>query len=987
MRGQFVFYFVVSVLVFQLIMPMGFCEVLFEEDFSGVISDDPAYAQVRAGSLDFKFHQETGGRLWIENYDAGVRYSLSSTVTDLSVHQTLYISVSLRSLSSINWEKFAGLVLYDNDQEILGLGNDYWSGNFSFWGSDGSGVAIGEVPTEVDSDVHKIVMRIDYNPSGPETIKVGLDPFCRRSEARQPDHIWTTYSSELSFDEIRLRCGNSYCTWEFDEIRIGTDWASVTASDDEPGEYVATLTANPLAPGQEEMILDGVARFWPNGVGQPDVLPSLALETERQSIGSVTPGWELKPQFGIAGGNKYAYFDIPAEVDLYGTGEVTGRLMRNGYKIVLFNQDNYRYEKPGPLYQSHPWVLGIRPDGTSFGILFDTIWRAELNLRSGILFTIPDYAPSFPVIVVEGPNPESVMIKLGELTGTMPIPPRWALGYQQCRYSYGTDAHVRYIADTFRAKQIPCDVIWMDIDYMYGYRIFTFDTARFPDPLATNTYLHSNGFKSVWMIDPGVYQSSGFEVYDSGSSINAWVQNSSGGTFVGPVWPGDCVFPDFTIPAVRSWWAGLYLNFMANGIDGVWNDMNEPAVFDSATGWTMPWDNHHRGGGGLPAGSHEQYHNVYGMLMSQASREGIQTANPNKRPFVLSRANYLGGHRYAATWTGDNIANWEHLKWSIPMSLNLSLSGQPFNGPDIGGFSGTASADLWAHWISVGAFYPFSRAHTNGSDGAPDQEPWSFGTTTENAARTALQRRYRLMPYLYTIFRESSENGLPVMRPVLFANPSDMSLRMEDQAFLLGQDVMVIPKWATDTQLPQGIWRSLSIVGEDAQTDPYQCDVKVRGGAIVSLGPIVQSTDEITTQQSLTLVVVLDGQGQASGTLYEDTGDGFGYLQGDYCLTTFNAQKSGDSVVVTCSQQGNLSSTQRQVSVMVVEETDVYDGNGDVCSGGGVTVTGLPYTGDLTSDGKVDMEDMSELGRGWESGYDFDTLLDVAEDWMSGTAL
>ena len=360
--------------------------------------------------------------------------------------------------------------------------------------------------------------------------------------------------------------------------------------------------------------------------------------------------------------------------------------------------------------------------------------------------------------------------------------------------------------------------------------------------------------------------------------------------------------------------------------------MNEPAVFNSDTNGTMPLDNRHRGGGGLPAGPHEQYHNVYGMLMVKASREGIQNANPEKRPFVLSRANFLGGHRYAATWTGDNKATWDHLKWSIPMSLNLSLSGQPFNGPDIGGFIGDAAPDVWAHWISVGAFYPFSRAHT--SKETANQEPWEFGPETEKAARTALQRRYRLMPYLYTVFRQSHEQGLPVMRPVLFADPTDVSLRMEDQAFLLGQNVMVVPKWATNTQLPQGIWRSVSIVGEDAATDAYQCDVKVRGGAIVPLGPVVQCTEQLNPELPLTLIVVLDNQGQAAGTLYEDAGDGYAYLDNEFSLSTFKARKLGSSVIVECTkQEGALSKQKRLVNVTVIHKDGVRYGFGDISSG------------------------------------------------------
>ena len=921
-----------TILFMLWMVSCGFGEVLFEQDFSQPPSGDPSKVQMRIGSLDYPFDLETGNRLYIKDYNAGVKYPVASGLTDPASHQTLYISFCLRSDNQTTKEKFAGVLFYQDDREICGAGNDYHSEQFSFWKSDGQCLPIGEVPVHVDSEIHKVVIRIDLDAAGPETIKIGLDPLCRRNEARQPDHIWSTYEMELAFDEIRIRSGNTDCAWEFDELRIGTTWDSVIATDDKPGELVESLLADSLPAGQSEMLHDGVARFWPAGLDPAGALPSFALESPCQAIGSVSSSWKMKPRFGIHGNEKYAYISLSAETDLYGTGEVTGSLLRNGYKIVLFNKDNYAYGKPDQLYQSHPWVLGVRPDGSAFGVLFDTPWKAELSLRSGILFTVSDQAPPFPVFIIEGENPPEVMAKLAKLTGTISMPPRWALGYHQCRYSYHPDVRAREIVDLFRAKRIPCDVLWFDIDYMKEFRIFTFDPNEYPDPKATNDYLHAQGFKSVWMIDPGVKHEPGYSVYDNGTAIDAWVKDAAGNPFVGPVWPGDCVFPDFTIPAVRQWWGQLYKAFMAKGIDGVWNDMNEPAVFNDKTNWTMPLDNWHRGGGDLPAGPHEQYHNVYGLLMVKSSREGIQKANPDKRPFVLSRANFLGGHRYAATWTGDNKASWQHLKWSIPMSLNLSLSGQPLNGPDIGGFVSDATPELWANWISVGAFYPFSRAHT--STDTSDQEPWTFGQATENAARTALQQRYRLMPYIYTLFQQSHLKGLPVMQPVFFADPADLSLRMEDQAFLLGRDLLVIPAWAQNTQLPGGIWREISLLPCEANRDEYQCTLKLRGGAILPVGPVIQSTEEITDKPPLELIVVLDQNGAAEGSLYEDAGDGYGFRREEYRLSQFRAQKQRDQVRVKCTnQKGTWALEKRLVSVTVIDGQGMHHGFGDIVTG------------------------------------------------------
>jgi len=922
--------------VFSLLAALATGEVLFEKNFSEPTAGSPAQTEVRTGSLDFRFHQETGNRLWIKDYDAGVRFQVAPDIVDPAKHPTLYLSFNLRNLNETTKDKFSGVILYKDDKEVFGAGNDYGSQNFSLWDSRSNPTAIGDPATVIDSDVHKIVIRIDFNADGPETIKVGLDPFCRRTEERQPNHIWTTHQQELDFDEIRIRCGTADCAWEFSDLRIGTDWKSVTPADDQPGKLIAALAAAARPAGKGEMILQNAARFWPSGAVQSKAVPSFSLQSPREAIGVVSGSWPLKPVFGTSQNQKYAYLGIPAEVDLYGTGEVTGSLIRNGYKIVLSNKDDYNYHKSDQLYQSHPWVLGVYPDGTAFGVIFDTPWLAELDLRAGILFSIPREAPDFPVIVIRGQSPQEIMTRLGDLTGTMPMPPRWALGYQQCRFSYYPDARAREIADTFRVKRIPCDVLWFDIHYMDAYRVFTFDAERFPDPKDTNDYLHSIGFKSIWMIDPGVKKDPGYFAYDSGTQADAWVKTASGKDFVGKVWPGDCVFPDYTIPAVRAWWANLYGDFMAKGVDGVWNDMNEPSVFETEDG-TMPMDNHHRGGGDLPPGPHAQYHNVYGMLMVKASREGIQKANPDKRPFVLTRANFLGGHRYAATWTGDNWASFQHLKWSIPMSLNLGLSGQAFSGPDIGGFLESASADLWGHWIAVGAFYPFSRAHT--CDGTANQEPWEFGPAVESAARTALQKRYRLMPYLYTVFQQAHKQGLPVMRPVFFADPADLSLRMEDQAFLIGSDVMITPRWAANTKRPKGIWRSVSIIDEESENDPYQCDMKIRGGAIVPLGPVVQSTQQIGTVQPLTLVIVLDENGRATGAVYEDAGDGYEYKEGRYCLSTFEAEKTARGVTVRCvDQQGDLKVNSRTVSIMIVDANRVHHGLGDVCSARGVNV-------------------------------------------------
>lgn len=676
--------------------------------------------------------------------------------------------------------------------------------------------------------------------------------------------------------------------------------------------------------GLGQLLGDGIARFYEPNVIIKDLPPSMSLECEPNIIGAVGPEWKLVPQFSIdKNGRHTAIINIEAGTSLYGTGEVAGPLLRNGLVTECWNTDAFGYgDSTRLLYQSHPWVLAVRKDGTAFGVLADTTWRCRIDLTKDIKFSAQ--GPSFPVIVIDADLPQNVLIKLSSLIGKMPLPPRWAIGYHQCRYSYYPDKRVRQIAREFRSRNIPCDVIWLDIDYMDGFRIFTFNHNRFPDPAGLNDDLHKMGFKTVWMIDPGVKAEKGYFVYDQGAAGDFFVKKADGREYHGRVWPGMCTFPDFTMPQTQNWWASLYKSFLANGIDGIWNDMDEPSVFKTATK-TMPIDNIHRGGGGLPPGPHAQYHNVYGMLMVKASRQGIQQANPDKRPFVLTRANFIGGQRYAATWTGDNTSDWNHLKESVSMILNLGLSGQPFCGPDIGGFAGNSTPDLFARWMGVGALLPFSRGHTDKHN--MDKEPWAFGESVENTCRTALQRRYRLLPYLYTLFYESSISGLPVACPVFFADPKDPKLRNEDSAFLLGTDLLVVPKLKQESNLisnlPAGIWRSISLIDEDAK-DANQPELKIRGGAIIPVGPIVQNTQQ-NSLDPLTLVVCLDENGQAKGALYEDGGDGYNYLAGQYLLTNFTARRDGNSVRVEAKSQGQMTKPQRQVNVeLITKENKIF---------------------------------------------------------------
>ena len=674
---------------------------------------------------------------------------------------------------------------------------------------------------------------------------------------------------------------------------------------------IILLSLNAIKAQTVFMTTDSVAVFYPAHYDAKQHQPSPIFEQEPAAVLPLADQWPLHVVFSQKDGHSLATIQVADDVDFYGTGEVTGPLRRNGRTIELWNVDTPAYGMDGGthLYQSHPWVMGLRKDGTAFGIIADNTWRQKITTTDHQV-VFDSEGPAFRVVVIERQSPQALMQALVSLTGTMSLPPLWSLGYQQCKFSYYPDTQVMEVADKLRSNRIPSDVIWMDIDYMDGYRIFTFDPKGFSNPKKLNDYLHQHNFKSVYMIDPGVKAEEGYFVDDQGTAGDYWVKTKDGKPFVGEVWPGAVHFPDFTRPEVRTWWATLYKDFMAQGVDGVWNDMNEPASFGLPE-TTMPRDNQHlNGDGGIP-GPHLRFHNVFGMNMVRASRQGLLLANPQKRPFILSRSNFLGGHRYAATWTGDNLSSPDHMKLSVPMTLTLGLSGQPFNGPDIGGFCENSNAELLAQWTAVGVYFPFVRNHN--TKGTVDQEPWAFDGQVLDVCRTAINRRYMLMPYIYTCFREASVDGMPVMRPLFMSNPKDLSLRSEDRAFLLGADLMVRPQWAAEVAQPDGgSWQPFTL---ENNTDSYQAELRQRPGSIIPLANLAQSTAEMRTD-SLTLLVCVDANGQAQGQLYEDKGDGFDYKKGDYRLTELKAVKQKKQLKVTlCQKEGSMAPVVRQVRV------------------------------------------------------------------------
>ncbi len=513
-------------------------------------------------------------------------------------------------------------------------------------------------------------------------------------------------------------------------------------------------------------------------------------------------------RFEWDGATMRAQVPVPAGTLLFGTGEAAGPFVRNKRHVVTYNHDAWAYSDLTPsLYQSHPYVLCLLPDGRAMGVLADTPHRGIVHTADdGVEF---DFAGEpFDLYVIEGESPQEVQSALSALIGSITAPPDWALGYHQCRYSYMNEDEVREVARQFVKRGLPCSAIWFDIDYMDRYRVFTWNAEAFPDPKELIEELHGMGFKAVAILDPGIAVAPGYEPYDSGLAGDHFVTLPGGQPAKGRVWPGICHFPDFTREETRAWWADQVQRFLeAAPLDGLWCDMNEPAVFRTP-GKTLPDHVEHRGSGG---GDHAKFHNLYGQLMAEATREGWMAANPGAPPFILTRAAHLSGARHAATWTGDNQARWEDLEWAVPMVLNLGLSGQPFSGPDVGGFFGDPSSEQFERWFELGAYLPFFRGHAEES--SCRKEPWSFGPESEARIKLNLELRVLLLPLLRQLFAESAATGLPVCRPLFFADSTDERLREVGDAFLLGPDLLVAPacrpgQTERTVALPAGRWRA-----------------------------------------------------------------------------------------------------------------------------------------------------------------------------------
>lgn len=644
---------------------------------------------------------------------------------------------------------------------------------------------------------------------------------------------------------------------------------------------------------------------------------------------------------------------MPPDEHYFGLGDKTGPLDRRGHAYTMWNSDTYRFqESTDPLYKSIPFFMTFRA-GRAAGVFLDNTWRSNFDFgkQSPTAYSFGAVGGPVDYYILVGPSPREVVESYAWLTGKPPLPPRWVLGFQQSRYSYTPESRLMQIATQLRADRIPSDALYLDIDFQHRNLPFTVNTEEFPALAETLATLHKMDFHVVAITDLHIGKVPGYSPYDSGVAGDEFLHNPDGSVYVGSVWPGPSVFPDFTHASTRAWWGTLYKPFVHTGFDGFWNDMNEPSVFDSPTG-TIPLDVLHRieePGFKTRTATHAEIHNVYGMENSRATYDGLRTIHPDERPFVLTRASYAGGQRYAATWTGDNSSTWNHLRLTTPMLQSLGLSGFSFSGADVGGFAGTATPELLTKWIEVASFQPIDRDHTE--KGSGDQEPWVGGAAQLDIRRHFIETRYRLMPYLYTLAEESARTGLPMLRPLFLdfpdatrdRHPIDLDSGSE---FLLGHDLLVAPSPYPEApddytvEFPSSAWYDFwtgKRVPQPAPIDPPlnappaaalqvplsaqvhptldALPVYVRGGAIIPVQPLVQSTDQ-TPAGPLTLRIYAGGD--CRGTLYTDDGESFAYQRGVFLRMSFTCSVTAKGIQIAISKhEGSYAPWWKQLRLEV----------------------------------------------------------------------
>jgi alpha-glucosidase len=680
--------------------------------------------------------------------------------------------------------------------------------------------------------------------------------------------------------------------------------------------------------------LEVVVRRSPLLVEFRDARTHQTINSDERPMAYDSKGQLAKMSFDPKAGNFIAVSKkLGFDEHFYGLGEKAARLdKRRGY-FVNWNSDTPGYtEGKDPIYQTIPFYLGLQ-HGVAYGIFFDNSFRSyfDFGRSSQQRAWFGAEGGELNYYFFYGPAIKKILGRYADLTGHMPLPPMWALGNQQSRWSYYPDTMVEQVARAYRERDLPLDVIHLDIDYMRGYRVFTFDQQRFPNPKALTDKLARQGIKLVTIVDPGVKHdppgASGdgrYFVFEQGLEKNYFQRRSNGDLFVPRVWPGESVFVDYTLPEARRWWGDLFRVYLDNGVAGIWNDMNEPADFVDQTGKNqldvVSYDNGEKT-------THAKNRNTFALLMAQATYEGLERLRPDGRPYIITRAGYAGIQRYATMWTGDTNSTWDALALNIPMFTTLGLSGEPFVGSDVGGFIGRGNGELLVRSYEVSFLAPFCRNHKV-IDGY-DQEPWRFGKYYEDVIRKYLKLRYELLPFLYTTLEEAHRTGVPLFRPLLLNYQDDANTYNIDDEFMVGEDLLAAPIMKPDVTrrlvyLPKGGWYDYwtnkkyaggTMIVVDAPLDTVP--LFVRAGAMIPTVPPRNYVRE-RPDDPVTFNIYPDDKGLASGTLYEDDGLSPAYKRGVFRRTKVSARRDGEGFSVAVdAAEGRYDSGPRKLNFVV----------------------------------------------------------------------
>ncbi|WP_299324433.1 glycoside hydrolase family 31 protein [uncultured Maribacter sp.] len=631
--------------------------------------------------------------------------------------------------------------------------------------------------------------------------------------------------------------------------------------------------------------------------------------------------WEENYEYG---GNTVKLSKITQSGEsFYGMGDKAMHSNLKGKRVENWVTDQFAFAKEqDPLYKAIPFYVGLNK-GKAYGIYFDNSFRTGFDFsqeRRNITSFWAD-GGEMNYYFIFGPDMSKVVSSYSSLTGTPELPPMWALGFHQSKWSYYPESNVKDITSEFRRLQIPCDAIYLDIDYMDGFRCFTWDKEHFPDPKRMISELEEDGFKTVVMIDPGIKVDRDYWIYNEALENDYFCKRGDGPLMHGKVWPGECNFPDFTNPLVREWWAELYKEFMSElGVHAVWNDMNEPAVMEVPTK-TAPLDTRHNYDG-HPC-THRKAHNVYGMQMVRATYEGVKKYVYPKRPFVITRAAFAGTQRYSSTWTGDNVATWEHLWIANVQVQRMCLSGYSFVGSDIGGFAEQPDGELFARWVQLGIFHPFCRVHSSGDHG--DQEPWSFGSEITDIVRKFINLRYQLLPYLYTMFYKYTKENIPMIQSLVFYDQEDNQTHFRTDEFIFGEKILVCPIQEPNAQgrrmyIPRGdwydFWTNEHVIGGKEKWVAAEIDmlpIFVKAGSIIPKYPIQQYVGEKRIEELV--LEVYYKEGTEASEVYEDSDDGYDYKKGRYSLSNYKLTGKENSLTIQLFKDGTFDTEYEMIKL------------------------------------------------------------------------